>query len=150
MALGGIGFMEGLLGHTMSAVGKAAYYTAKGAWHGLNVVGTPVARASFALGTPVAKAATTGALHTGAFALRHPEMAMTAAAGGVGLYALSQTGAQEGSMSEKEVAYLARSMGGPSTGFEIGYGSMAYDPQRMAFIESASGLTLGLHRGRHG
>jgi len=53
-------------------------------------------------------------------------------------------------MTTEQAAQLAVATGGPSTGFGLGMASTAFDPGRMAFQDSAHGLTLGLWRGRHG
>jgi hypothetical protein len=145
----GVGFMEGLLGRTMGVVGKAAFYGVKGAWSVANEAGAPAMHAAFALGTPAVKAATVGAAQATRFGFAHPEVAMGIGAAGLGVYALSQTGAGQRDMNEDEMAQLAR-MTGSSTGFAPGEASYHFDPRRMAFIDSTYGLSLGLHRGRHG
>jgi len=140
-----------VIGAAFGVVGRAAWLGAKTAVEGGKIaygMAGPAMSAAFAVGTPVAKAGLAGAGRAAGFGLRHPQAAMAAGVAGLGLYALSGTGAGTSNMNNREVDALAARTG-PSTGFTPGRGSMAYDPRRMRFTDSTQGLVQGLHRGRH-
>lgn len=141
--------LEGVVGKLFNVVGKTAYYGVKGAWSVTNRVGGPAMSAAFNVGTPLTKAAGIGAAKAVSFGLRHPEMAMGMGVAGLGVAAAVSMGAEDRDMTDEEMEILARQTG-PSTGFSPGHASYAYDPNRMAFIDSTYGLSLGLHKGRHG
>ena len=141
--------LEGLLGALFNVVGKTAYYGAKGAWSVGKAVVPPAMSTAFGVGVPLTKAAGIGAGKAVGFGLRHPEIAMGMGVAGLGVYAAMDAGAEDREMSDEQVERLAQQTGS-STGFAPGQASYAYDPTRMAFIDSTYGLSLGLHRGRHG
>ena len=141
--------LEGLVGKLFGVVGKTAYYGAKGAWGVTKGVGVPAMETAFTVGVPLTKAAGIGAAKTVGFGLRYPELTMGLGMAGLGVYAAMEMGAGERDMTNEELDRLAQ-MTGPSTGFAPGHASYAYDPTRMAFIDSTYGLSLGLHRGRRG
>ena len=149
-------FLRSLFGAAASGVGTiakagigGAYYVARGTSRVVGRNAEPAMRAAFAVAAPVTKAGIVAGGGIATWALRNPEMALLAGVGGLGMYANIKMGAQERSMSKQETLALAERTG-TSTGFEVGTGSMARDPNRMAFIDSTVGLTQGLHRGRHG
>lgn len=113
---------------------------------GASVAG-PAMQAAFTLGKPAAKVGIAGGGKALGFALRHPELTMVLGVGALGVYAANKIAAETSSVGEKEANQLAR-IYGHSTGFTPGYGSLAYDPNRMRMQNSTMGLVQGLHRGR--
>ncbi len=93
-------------------------------------------------------AGTLGRAATGiaGFALRHPMATTLMALTGMGISALASSGASGGG----DPGALATLSGTSSTGVAPGMGAEAYQDARQNFMDSASGLTQGLHRGRHG
>lgn len=89
-----------------------------------------------------------GALSTGKFAYQHPYAALGIAAGGYGMYSLSQSGGDSG-MTAGDMAAVAERTGISSTGFQPGMGNERNQISRQMFTESTFGLTQGLHRSRH-
>lgn len=116
---------------------------------GIGQAATSAMSVGFKVAGPVAGEGLALAGRTAGWAMRHPEatLMMGVAAGGVGLSMSMRAGTSE--ISQGEASQLAV-MTGSSTGFTPGMGSMAFDPNRMGFQDSATGLTLGLWRGRHG
>lgn len=140
-----------VLGLALGAIGRAAWLGTKTAVAGGKIaygVAGPAMSAAFAVGTPVAKTAVASAGRLAGFGFRHPQAAMTAGVAGLGLYALTVSGAESSNLSNRDVNALAMRTG-PSSGFTPGQGSTAYDPRRMRFIDSTNGLVQGLHKGRH-
>ena len=141
--------VEKLFSKAMGTAAKTAELGIRGVWGAGKAIASPAMRTAFAVGEPALKAGiSTGATLAGV-ALRHPESTLLAATAGLGIAGAMSLGAETSDLSNEEAAYLARATG-PSTGFTPGMSSMAYDPSRMAFVDSTHGLTLGLHRGRHG
>ena len=121
-------------GAAISKVGRAA------AWAGTKKLPGVGWKATKGLGR--------AAMGAGGFVMRHPSLSLYGTIGLAGMYGLSNTGPGNPSRSAKQMAQMA-AIEGTSTGFELGEGGSARQMDRVAFEDSAAGLSLALHNGRH-
>lgn len=84
----------------------------------------------------------------GETAWNHPYAALGIAGAGYGLTKAYQASRREGDVNVN--SNLAVQRGVSSAGFDPGMGTETSQDSRQMFMDSAEGLTFGLHRGRHG